>query len=153
MSANVKINKRKFFRVKHDLPLCASMSIYSVNGRMVMSRGTFVCIKNIGPGGLCFLSNLSFPAINTAIFSFKLLLLGSNFTFYGYIVRSKPVNDQIKEYGVKFTETLNNSMEVAKIMNQWSIAINKKKLSDLKNNCSLCTKKSMEDCFANRKSK
>lgn len=148
-----KVNKRQFFRIQHDVPLCASMTLYSVKGKTVITRSTYVCIQNIGPGGLCFWSDLSLPVVDTAVFSFKVIIMDANYTFYGTLVRSKPVKDNIIEYGVKFTETYNSSMEISKLMNHWSIAVKKKKPSELKHSCSLCTKKSIEDCFAARKSK
>lgn len=148
------VNRRQFFRVEHSVPICATMSLYSVKGKIVATRSTYVCIQNIGPGGLCFWSDLSLPIVDTAIYSFKLTILESNLTLYGIIVRSKPISDNLKEYGVKFTEEENNNLtEITKIMNQWSIALRKKKTSELKYSCSLCNKKSIEDCFSSRNNK
>lgn len=145
------VNKRQYYRVKHDIPLCASMTLYSVKGNLVTTRSTYVCVQNISAGGLCFWADLTLPVSETAIYSFKVILMESPLILYGTIVRSSPIKDNIVEYGVQFTEGLNNFMEISKIMNLWSIAVKKKKISELKFNSSLCTKKSIDDCFAMRK--
>jgi len=146
------VNKRQYFRVTHEIPLCASMTLFSVKGKLVTTRSTYVCVRNISAGGLCFWSDLSLPVIDTAIYSFKVKIMETNLVLYGTIVRSNPIKDNITEFGVKFTEEHNNTSEISKIINLWSIALTKKKMSELKFTCSLCSKKSIEECFASRKS-
>ena len=70
-----KVERRKFFRVPFTKLLEGDMTIREIKGRKVDVGRTKILIKNIGPGGLCFLSNISLPIERDLILQFTTELL------------------------------------------------------------------------------
>ena len=68
-------NRRKFFRVSLDIPMCSKLTILYVNGKEVSKGYTPICIEDIGAGGVRFKSRLDIPVNNT-------ITLGIDFSIY-----------------------------------------------------------------------
>lgn len=148
---DTKLNdKRQYFRIYHDTPLCASMVIVLVNGKSIETQSSSVCVHNMGPGGLCFRSNLVLPISQSVLLRFSMKILEEDMTFYGNIVRKTLIENYITEYGVKFNDLYNNRMEIFKFMNKWAISLKRKNPSILKHTSSFCNKSSPIECFNNK---
>ena len=59
-------------------------------------------IKDLGPGGLCFISNIQFPLERDFTLEFTTTLLGKELSAIGTPVWSQETADSLFEYGVKF---------------------------------------------------
>ena len=97
-----KENRRKYFRIQFHQLLEADMTILNINGKSVNLGSTKVLIKDIGPGGLCFVSNLRLPYEKNVTLMFSTVLMEQEIKVYGHPVRIKESNN-INEYGVEFT--------------------------------------------------
>lgn len=97
-------NRRQFFRIKLDRWLCAAMTVVQIKDRNVNAGNAQVCIVDMGPGGLRFLSNLSLPVSSQVVLEFDLHIVNYDFKLKGIIVRKVDKPRSTAEYGVKFVE-------------------------------------------------
>lgn len=118
-------NRRKFFRIKLPLSLEAILEVLEVKGNQVNIGKTKVLIKDIGPGGLCFIFNIKFPVRNEIILQFTFKLLEEEIKVRGYIIRIREVKNNLNEYGVEFTIDENERVDLIRILNQVQIKIRK----------------------------
>lgn len=116
------LENRKNFRVKCKEPVCTQISIVKVNNKKVSTGTGKICMKDIGAGGLKFLSGLNIPVNPNMIIEFKIKVVDSVSTFYGYIVRKEEVDEGIYSYGVKFINE--NSENEEKIRRFYELNIN-----------------------------
>lgn len=108
-------DNRKFFRVKCKVPICTQISIVKVNNKAVTSGIGNICLEDISPGGLKFLSSLNMPVSDDMIIEFK-LVVDELKSFYGYILRKEELGNSIYRYGVKFiNEGVENEKAVRKL--------------------------------------
>lgn len=129
-------NKRKFYRIKLDIPLCSQMTINNCHGKTIKTGALNVCVKDMGPGGLLFMSKLSFPIDDEIIYNFTLHVLDKIYRITGIIVRAEKLREDVFEYGVKFICTLNEETENVKLFN--NLAISFKRGGN--NKCKFCEK-------------
>lgn len=111
-------DRRKYFRIKFTQPLEANLSILEIKGKKVNVGNTKVLIKNIGPGGLCFISNIRLPVDEQIILQFKTYLIGEEIRVYGCTVWTGEMEDNLFEYGVKFTFDENKRTDLIRVLNQ-----------------------------------
>ena len=95
--------RRIFFRIQFPNLLEAAMTIIEIKGKKTEIGNTKVVIKNMGPGGLCFISNIILPIKRDVILQFNTLLLGEEIRVYGCPVWTEELVGNLYEYGIKFT--------------------------------------------------
>jgi hypothetical protein len=139
-----QMDRRQYFRLNLSSPLCSKMGIIQVYNKTVNTKTARVCIQDIGPGGLRFLSSLQFPINPAVILGFELTLLGQVLHVNGNIVRIKEREDGIWEYGVKFILDENNRSKLIETVNRLSISVHKD-LRFLSSN--FCVKKDIIRCL------
>jgi len=116
--------RRKLFRIDLPSPLESVLEVIEIDGKKVNVNSTKVLIKNIGPGGLCFVSNIKFPVKNDVVLQFTFQLLGQEIVVSGYIVWSKKEEeDNLYEYGIKFIMDESERASLIRILNQVQIKI------------------------------
>lgn len=93
---------RKFFRIRCKVPICTQISIVKVNDKSVNTGTGHICLEDISPGGLKFLSGLDMPVSDMMTIEFKLTIKEELKAFYGYILRKEELDNGIYRYGVKF---------------------------------------------------
>lgn len=76
-------DRRKFFRIEFDSLLETNMTILKMAGDDIDIGNTKSLIKNIGPGGLCFISNIRFPVEKNLVFKFSTNLVEKEIIVYG----------------------------------------------------------------------
>lgn len=113
--------RRKFFRIKFPLLLEAKMTIIRINGNITKVGYTNVLIKNIGPGGLCFMSNIRFPLKHDIILQFSALLMNIEFKVKGRIVWGEIVREDIFEYGIEFTFSEEERDNLTGMLNKYQV--------------------------------
>lgn len=122
------VERRKFFRVKFIQFLEANLTILEFNGRRINVGNTKVLVKNIGPGGLCFITNIKFPVERDIILQFSTELLDQEIKIYGCPVWTRDIDDDIYEYGIEFTIDENERTELIRILNQVQFKIRKNEI-------------------------
>ncbi len=95
--------RRAFFRVNFHNLLETQMTIMNVKGKKINVGYTAVLIKNIGPGGLCFISNVKLPVQRDFILYFVTDILNKKLRVYGCPVWMEERKDGLFEYGIEFT--------------------------------------------------
>jgi diguanylate cyclase (GGDEF)-like protein/PAS domain S-box-containing protein len=113
--------RRKFFRIKFSQYLEAELSIIELRGKKVNVGNTRILIKNIGPGGLCFVSKIKFPVTRDILLQFTMQLLGKEVRVFGYSVWMNDIEDGLTEYGIEFKIDENDRMELIRLLNQIQI--------------------------------
>jgi len=121
----IKEERRRFFRINLPLPLESVLEVLEIKGRKVNVGNTKVLIKNIGPGGLCFVSDIKFPVQNSIILQFTFQLLDEEIKVRGNIVWAGKTEDNLNQYGIEFTIDENERADLIKILNQVQIKVRK----------------------------
>jgi diguanylate cyclase (GGDEF)-like protein len=112
---------RRFFRIKFTNLLEGDMTILEIDDKKVNLGDTKVLINNIGPGGVCFTSNIRLPVKMSIILQFKTELLGEEINAYGCPVWIQEVQGDLYEYGIKFTFDENERTVLIKVLNQFQV--------------------------------
>lgn len=120
-SIGFREERRKFFRIKFTNLLEGDMAILKFNGRDVKIGNTKVIIKDIGPGGLCFISNIRIPITVNATLQFKTELLEEEVKVYGSSTWTEEISYNLFEYGVEFTFSENERMVLTRVLNKFQI--------------------------------
>lgn len=110
--------RRKFFRIKFIQLLEGDLTILEIKGKKINIGNTKVLIKNIGPGGLCFVSNIRFPVQRDIVLQFITQLVGEEVRVYGCPVWTREIDDDLFEYGVEFTFDENKRTDLIRVLNQ-----------------------------------
>ena len=117
---NIK-EKRKYFRLTLPQLLEADMTIIEVNAKKVNVGNTKALVENIGPGGLCFISNIRLPVTRNVILQFVSQLAGKEIKVYGFCVWMEEIGDNLYKHGVEFTIDENERTNLTGILNQVQI--------------------------------
>lgn len=118
-------NRRKYFRVNFDVPLCTDMTITEICGKKIKTGTSKVCVLDIGVGGLAFSSNLEFPLDNKAVFWFGANIMGEKVSFHGNIVRRTELRPGTYKYGVQFIYNGQSEDTYIQLFNKLSIHLRK----------------------------
>ena len=130
-------NKRKYNRIKCNIPLCSDVTIIKVNNKRVNTGKTKVCVEDISASGLRFISSLNLPVSPNFIISLETIILKQQLLFKGIIVRKQEIKSGIFAYGAKFLMDDQDVKAFANIVNDLDYVTSKKiKNSD----SSLCSK-------------
>jgi hypothetical protein len=121
-----EINRREVFR--HSFmgsPLCGTVNILSVGEKSLESNKSFVCIRNIGSGGIQFESHLNLPVREDMVLGIHTTILGQEVKLLGTIRRKKALDNGYLEYGFKFLVDKHEADVVNRIVNELSIKMRK----------------------------
>ena len=137
-------NRRNYFRIYFDKPLCSTMSISLINKRPVNTGRSKVCIEDISASGLRFVSNFKMPVSSNVIMDFNTKILGQAMQFSGWIVRRDEIKQDIWEYGVRFLAVEKTSSNYLDVLNKLSLKLRKSNHNDF---CSFCSKEDKIECL------
>ncbi|WP_273222643.1 PilZ domain-containing protein [Geosporobacter ferrireducens] len=140
-------DKREYFRIRLNHPLCATMTIVLVDGQPMKTGSTNVCIKDIGPGGLRFMSHLKLPESKKVILEFDARICGQDYQFWGSVIRTHKKEAGVWEYGVEFYIDEATRSKYVYLFNQLAIKLYKYKQW---HSCSICTKDEPAVCLRSR---
>jgi len=115
--------KRSFFRIEFPLFLEASMTILKYNKKDVRVGSTRVLLKNMGGGGLCFLSDLHIPEKYDLLLRFTATILEKEIKLAGTIVWMKEIGSGLYQYGVRFKMDEEDRMDLIGLLNQFQVQI------------------------------
>ncbi|MDZ7834459.1 MAG: PilZ domain-containing protein [Alkalibacterium sp.] len=120
-----KEERRKYFRLTLPDLLEADMTILSISGKKADVGETGVVVKNIGPGGLCFISNIKLPVNKEIILQFKSELSGEEIKAYGSLDWIEERDYDLFEYGLEFTFDEKARTGLTKVLNQFQVKTRK----------------------------
>ena len=118
--------RRKYFRIPFVQLLKAEVTVVSIKGKETKVGATKALIRNIGPGGLCLISNISFPVDNELKLRFTTEIMGVKLIMDGYPVWSQNLDARTYEIGIKFVMNENEQMELVKLLNTVQIRMRHK---------------------------
>lgn len=98
----IKKDRRRFFRIDFLNLLETNLTIMEIEGKSVNVGNTKVLVKNIGPGGLCFISNIRFPVEKKILLKFTTNLMEKEMLLYGCPVWTEELDNKLYKYGVEF---------------------------------------------------
>lgn len=136
-------NRRKFFRVECATPICSEVTVVRINNQPVNTGTTKVCVEDIGPGGLRFISKLDLPVNPNFIVKFYILIMDRPILIEGFIVKKMEFEDGIFQYGVQFVAEDPQVKGIKKILSELDYLASRG-IKDI--NSSFCIKSKME-CF------
>lgn len=136
-------NRREFFRHQFNAPMCARMKIAEIQGKVVDTKYSLVCVRDIGAGGLRFQSNLNLPVRDDVIVSFSIMIENKTIELRGILVRIEKLKNEDYEYGLKFYYVSDEvQQDLISAINKISISARRK--AGL-TGCSVCSLKT--ECF------
>ncbi|MFA7412011.1 MAG: GGDEF domain-containing phosphodiesterase, partial [Tissierellaceae bacterium] len=125
LDATPRVERRKLFRVKFTQLLEADLTILEIKGKKINVGNTKVLVKDMGPGGLCFISNIRFPVERDMTLQFKTDLIGEEIVVYGHPVWTEQIDSKAHKYGIKFEVDENERMELVRVLNSVQIKMRK----------------------------
>lgn len=121
-------DKGKSFRVDFLNLLEADLTILEMGGEVVNIGNTKLLIKNMGPGGLSFISNIRFPIERSLILKFTTNLMEKEIIVYGNPTWSEEIDTEkegldykIYQYGIEFRIDEIDRKNLIKILNEVKI--------------------------------
>lgn len=124
---NLAENRRKFYRVNFDYPLCADMTITKIKNKPLTLGSSHSLIEDISLGGLRFLTIINLPVQKNMVLQFTTKLFGREIQFEGNIVWKMEIDD-LYQYGIEFCMSEVEQSLLAPILNHLSIQLKDKSL-------------------------
>lgn len=118
-------NQREYFRVKLKVPLSAKMTISAIGGKKVKVGYNEIDILDIGPGGLCFESNIHLPDNKDIMLSFITDILQEPIHLDGEIKWKKEITESKYRYGIQFQYSESDRSRIIYILNKYQIKFQK----------------------------
>ena len=117
--------RRKYFRQAFREFLKTDLRILKIKDKKMNVGNSKALIKDLGPGGLCFVSNIQFPLERDFTLEFNTTLLGHELSAIGTPVWSREVADSLFEYGVKFMMAETEAEELMRILYEVQVKMKK----------------------------
>ncbi|OXS25716.1 MAG: hypothetical protein BI182_16590 [Acetobacterium sp. MES1] len=124
-TAKSQVERRKYFRQRFRNFLITELTILRINDKQMHVGNSRVLIKDIGPGGLCFISNIQFPLERDFTLRFAATLMGGEMTAIGTPVRVAELSESLFEYGVKFMMDEQESEELTRRLYELQVKMKK----------------------------
>ncbi|MBU8906289.1 EAL domain-containing protein [Desertibacillus haloalkaliphilus] len=126
-------NRRKFYRINFDYPLCARMTIVKFKGQDVKLGNSKSLIEDLSLGGIRFTTQINLPVRSDVLLEFTTKILGEEVTVCGYIVWKHEANNDLFQYGLQFITTEKEMDKFAPLFNKLSLNL---KTSPILQDCS-----------------
>lgn len=110
-------NRRKYFRLKFDFPLCADMTIVKFKNKDIKLGKSRALIKDISLGGIGYLSDISLPVRDDLVLQFTTTILDKQIQFVGKNVWKLEV-DGLWRYGFELMMSESEREQFAPLFNQ-----------------------------------
>ncbi|WP_186843791.1 EAL domain-containing protein [Acetobacterium tundrae] len=120
-----QVERREYFRIMFYRLLKADLRILKIKDKKMNVGNTKILIRDIGPGGLRFISNIKFPLEREFTLEFETTILNKTIKTYGSPVWLEETDENFYQYGVKFSIEEEDREEFMKIL--YEIQINKKR--------------------------
>jgi hypothetical protein len=120
--SSVTEERRNYFRIAFQYPLEAFMTVSEINEKKINLGNTNVLMENIGPGGLCFVSNIKLPTRSDILLKFEIEIFHEELILYGRIVRCLE-RDHLYEYGIKIVTDQQQRAHLIKQFNQFQVQL------------------------------
>jgi len=115
-------NRRAFFRIDLDIPMCGQLTILEVDGVEIKKGYTGICIEDIGVGGVRFKSKLDIPKKNDVRLGIKFKVYNKEYLLPATVIWKSDVDKAFKRYGCRF-EILDSEKEnYLGVFNRFSIS-------------------------------
>ncbi|MDW0114453.1 EAL domain-containing protein [Sporosarcina saromensis] len=115
---------RKYFRLDFAYPLEAQMTISEMNGKKVEVSKATILVKNIGAGGLLFVSDIKLPTEVDFVFQFDVKILDEIHSLRGTIAHHT-FNNDLHYYGVQFIMTEIQRNKCISVLNKMQVMLQK----------------------------
>ncbi|MBM7648669.1 diguanylate cyclase (GGDEF)-like protein/PAS domain S-box-containing protein [Bacillus ectoiniformans] len=117
------VNRRKYFRAHFHHPLKGMMSLKELKGKKVQVGSSPILIKNVGVGGLCFISNINLPVHPELILEMNFSLNGRDQAFLGKIKWKEDSGDDLYEYGLEFAINEDQRSDLIPLLNKLTLQL------------------------------
>ena len=120
-----RVERRRYFRQAFRDLLRTDLTILRIKDKKMNVGNSKALIKNIGPGGLCFISNIQFPLERDFTLKFSTTLLGKEIIALGTPVWSQEAEGNLFEYGIKFIMDEAETEELTRILYELQVKMKK----------------------------
>ena len=120
-SVPVHQERRMLFRIEFYQLLESKLTILEINQKKLNVGNTRVLIRDIGPGGLCFISNIMFPIEKGVVLQFNTRVLHKEINIVGYPVWISALGNNLYMHGVELIINEKERDRLIQILNQVQI--------------------------------
>ncbi|WP_050740823.1 EAL domain-containing protein [Acetobacterium bakii] len=113
---DVSEEKRQSLRLDFEPFIEAELTIIKILEKKMNVGNTKILIKNIGPSGLCFISNIKFPIEQEFTLRFTTILFDRKIETHGTPVWIEEIEQGFYQYGVDFTIDQNEREELTETL-------------------------------------
>ncbi len=99
---DISENRREYYRINMQFPLCSGMTIISFKGKKVSLGHSKALIEDISIGGMRFTTNVEFPVQPDIILEFKTKIMNEVVKTNGVIVWKQEIGENLYQYGLEF---------------------------------------------------
>lgn len=114
-------DRRKSYRIRCPELIKADMTILKNIDEKVKIGDTKVLLKDMGPGGLCFVSNIKLPIKSEIVLQFNIHIKDKEIKVYGYPVWIEKAQENLYRYGIEFIFDENMQKDLTGALNQYII--------------------------------
>lgn len=118
-NAIITNERRNTFRIKFPEMVEAELVIKELRGRIVDVGNTKVVVKDMGPGGLCFISNIKIPTEKDVTLQFITQLTGRQVNLLGYPKWLNEIDNEMYEYGIEFNICEEEKINLIEVLSQF----------------------------------
>ncbi len=129
-------NKRSFFRLRFQQPLCADLKIIGMADLEPEFKKTKAALLDLSAGGARFFTAAPLPDERHLLIELRFTALAKEYRTLGALVRSGRTETGHPEYGIQFSHTEKETAALTGMINQLAIKLRK---TAVISQCSFCT--------------
>ncbi len=114
-------NRREYYRINMQFPLCSGMTIISFKGKKVSLGQSKALIEDISIGGMRFTTNVEFPVQPDITLEFKTKIMNETIKTNGVIVWKQETGENLYQYGLEFNIGELERDHLSKTLNTFSL--------------------------------
>ncbi|MGF9715036.1 PilZ domain-containing protein [Paenibacillus naphthalenovorans] len=133
-------NRRHFFRLPFQHPLCAELKMIDYKDLMPESRIVKAALLDLSAGGARFRTAAPLPDDDNLLVELKFTVMHKEFKPVGIIVRSMRSEEEHDEYSIQFSWNEADIAALTGVLNQMAVKLRNKTVLP---GCSFCTEEDL----------
>jgi c-di-GMP-binding flagellar brake protein YcgR len=138
-------NKREYFRLSLQIPLSAELKIIGINKLLVDTKYAQIVVVDISAGGLRIHAKIDLPLHIDLLLEFRFSLFDKQMKILGTITRKSRYNQELHEYGIRFSLDDNDNSVLIGKLNLLHIRLRQTKVVS---SCSFCSEEDLANFYS-----
>ncbi|MFB6363882.1 PilZ domain-containing protein [Paenibacillus elgii] len=135
-------NKRSFFRLRFQQPLCAELKLIGMADLEPEFKTRKAALLDLSAGGARFFTAAPLPDESRLLIELKFTALAKEYRVLGLLVRSGQTETGHPEYCIQFSHNETETAALTSMLNQLAIKLRK---TTVISQCSFCTEEDLAE--------